>query len=176
MNCAQALRKCDQDLPAECISLSVIELHLKHVTPQLATGLLATRSKRALNKLHVSRLADTKVAALLGQLVGTDCTREWEYTGSFVGNAGTDFFIAAMGLHTTPGSSSLTALEVSAGVCDGSLVAMLLSAAPKLRKLVVHDLFFHFTYTTPAAVSSASVALVDLNRIVLFCVVARFPE
>ncbi len=120
-------------LPADSIPLSVVRLELPHVTEELVAGLLATRSQRALQRVTVDELTDSKTAALVGELISTDLTStQWTFKGTIRGEAAAAAFCRAVTVaHSATRTSSLTRLIVSTDSSHAPFAAVL-AAVPTI--------------------------------------------
>jgi hypothetical protein len=86
----------------------VVHFESAVVTRELISGLLATRDKRDLQSVHFGDIGQADVAALAGELVGTDPHKEWECVARFPSvEAASAFCRAAMSSPNSTRTSSL---------------------------------------------------------------------
>jgi hypothetical protein len=85
----------------DSIPPSVVRLKVARVRLELVEGLLATRSTRDLQNVEFGLIEDAKAAALAVDLVSTDRSRQWEFTGRFTAAAAAAFCAVASAAHGT---------------------------------------------------------------------------
>jgi hypothetical protein len=84
------------------------------VRRELISGLLATRDKRDLQSVHFDNIEQADVAALVGELVGTDPHKEWECATQFRSiEAASAFCRAAMSTASSTRTCSLTKISAT---------------------------------------------------------------
>ncbi len=115
-------------------------LHLDaHVTEELVSELLATRSERELQSLSLGMIDEPGLAALVAELVSTDPSKQWTLDASFDDDDAADAFcdgvIAAA--RSCTGLPSLTDLDVETTVEGRSAFAKLLAATPTFSTFFV---------------------------------------
>jgi hypothetical protein len=104
------------------------------MSPKLLTGLIATRTKRALQTLELGRIEDSKTARLVAKLVSTDPDKQWRLRTAFGEGTVSDFCTTAADAHTPARASSL--IELTADVeSEQQWIAALLAAAPTITHL-----------------------------------------
>jgi hypothetical protein len=87
----------------------VVYFESTFVDRELISGLLATRDKRDLQSVYFDNLEQADVAALVGELVGTDPHKEWECVAQFpLVEAASAFCRSAMRSASSTRTSSLT--------------------------------------------------------------------
>ncbi len=147
----QNLYVSDGPPPAHLIPHSVVHFQSNSVTRELISGLLATRSKRNLQSLHVHEINETDVAALVGELVGTDPDKEWKCVlGRPSVDATSVFCRAAMSSPSAARPSSLTGLSAT-------VASTTLEAHKTFAKLfAAHTGLRHFDVETIEGVGTTS--------------------
>ncbi len=83
------------------------------VTHELVSGLLATRAKRDLRSVHFDMIEQAAVAALVGELVGTDPDNEWTCAVALLSVAAASAFCRAVVSASSTRTSSLTSLSAT---------------------------------------------------------------
>ncbi len=132
----------DKRLTASDIPLSVVNFEFNRVTAGMIAELLATRSKRDLQRVNFSRISHSKVAALVAELVCTDPDKQWTLEVEFGETAAAVAFANAATDGARPAAalpSSLTDLNVLTNFDRVDLFASLLSATPRMTRFEVRE-------------------------------------
>ncbi len=92
----------------------MVHFESSRVTREQISGLLATRDKRDLQSVHFGDIERADVAALGGELVGTDPHKEWECVAQFLSvEAASAFCRAAVSSASSTRTSSLTKIAAT---------------------------------------------------------------
>jgi hypothetical protein len=129
--CAQSLdKRSTQLISGALIPHSVVYLRVSLPSPKLVSELLATRSKRDLQRVDFG-LLDDNAAAVAGRLVSTDPRKQWECVAQFA-PAAAFAFCQAVADGVTSTASSLTDLDVKVHQGESLALLELLAATPGL--------------------------------------------
>jgi hypothetical protein len=130
----QELNRDSRDpISARAIPHSVVRLTKGSPTAELVSGLLATRSQRALQTVDFGRIGGSKTAALVAELVSTDPSKQWRLSASFGEKAASAFCSAVTAAYHSSHRSSLIGLTAQAG--PEQAFATVLAAVPTITCL-----------------------------------------